>query len=139
MAMNLGTSRGLNSGINVTPLVDVVLVLLIIFMVVTPMLGPSRSAVPPSTENPSKMQDDGHRILVVIDDRHRISIGRDDVSEEMFPQRMRESFERDSGSTVAIKADAALTYGDVKKSMLEIHRAGYTQMALIAQKTAKRG
>src|SRR5437867_12492532 len=61
------SSGNVKADINVTPLVDVVLVLLIIFMVVTPMLQKGKAVQLPRTNNPAKKPDDPKQILVVID------------------------------------------------------------------------
>ena len=136
------SSAEVKSDINVTPLVDVVLVLLIIFMVVTPMLQKGQAVQLPVTTNPPKKPDDKNQILVVVDQNHGmwIQAGTEkgyDVSEAQFPGKIKEAFERNPGSSVVIKADSRLTYGDVKKTMQKIKDAGYQQVGLIAEKKEK--
>ena len=75
--MQLVKSGNVRSDINVTPLVDVVLVLLIIFMVVTPMLQKGQAVKLPSTPNPSKVPEDNKQILVVMNDRKDYWIEKD--------------------------------------------------------------
>ena len=101
--MQLSTGN-VKADINVTPLVDVVLVLLIIFMVVTPMLQRGEAVTLPKTLNPAKIK---------------------------------EAFDRNPGSTIVIKADGRLTFGDVKKTMISIKDAGYQQVGLITEKKEK--
>ena len=133
------SSGSVKSDINVTPLVDVVLVLLIIFMVVTPMLQKGRPVQLPKTENPAKKPDEKNQILVAIDEKHLMSIEegdrpRVDVSEAQFETMIKETYERSKNSPIVIKADSRLTYGDVKKLMLKIKEAGFQQVGLIAEK-----
>ena len=128
------SSAQVKSDINVTPLVDVVLVLLIIFMVVTPMLQKGQAVQLPVTTNPPKKPDDKNQILVVIDKDRSMWIEKEKMSEAQFPAKIKESFERNSGSSIVIKADSRLTYGDVKKTMINIKEAGFQQVGLVAQK-----
>jgi len=139
--MQLKSAGSVKADINVTPLVDVVLVLLIIFMVVTPMLQKGQAVTLPRTVNPAKKPDDQNQILVAIDKDKQMWVEKgnqkDKVSEAQFPAKIKETFERNPGSTVVIKADARLTYGDVKKTMLKIKEAGYQQVGLITEKREK--
>jgi biopolymer transport protein ExbD len=131
------SSANVKSEINVTPLVDVVLVLLIIFMVVTPMLQKGQAVRLPQTSNPPKKPDDKSQILVVVSEKHEMWIDKEKMSEAQFPARIKETFDRNAGSDIVIKADARLTYGDVKKTMQQIKEAGFQQVGLIAEKSDK--
>ena len=132
--MGPSSAGNVKADINVTPLVDVVLVLLIIFMVVTPMLQKGKAVTLPRTNNPAKKPDDKNQVLVVVDYQKQMSIDKDSVLEAQFPDKIKEAFERNPGSSVVIKADSRLTYGDVKKTMLQVKGAGYTQVGLITEK-----
>src|SRR5262245_59514600 len=118
------SSPTVKADINVTPLVDVVLVLLIIFMVVTPMLQKGQAVKLPQTTNPAKKPDDKNQILVAITEKKVITIERgtekDTVLQSDFDAKIKEAFARNPGSSVVIKADKRLTYGDVKGTMLKI-------------------
>jgi biopolymer transport protein ExbD len=128
------SSGSVKSDINVTPLVDVVLVLLIIFMVVTPMLQKGKAVQLPRTENPAKKPDEKNQILVAITSDHEYFIDKDKMSEAQFDTNIVETFTRNQNSPIVIKADARLTYGDVKKAMLKIKAAGFQQVGLVAEK-----
>ena len=135
MAMDVGGAKGgVKSDINVTPLVDVVLVLLIIFMVVTPMLQRGKAVQLPRTENPAKKPDEKNQVLVVIQVDHEMYIDNDKISEAQFDSKIKETYERSKESSIVIKADNRLTYGDVKRAMLKIKEAGFQQVGLIATK-----
>ena len=131
------SSGSVKSEINVTPLVDVVLVLLIIFMVVTPMLQKGQSVKLPMTSNPAKKPDDKNQILVVVAQNKDMWIDKEKVGEALFPAKIKEAFDRNPGSSVVIKADRMLTYGDVKKTMLQVKGVGYQQVGLITEKKEK--
>ena len=130
-----GTVR---SDINVTPLVDVVLVLLIIFMVVTPMLQKGQAVRLPSTQSPDKVPEDSKQILVALSDKKVYWIEKESekqqMTEEEFPQKIRETYQRNPGSSIVVKADARLTWGDVKSAMLEIRDAGFSTVGLITER-----
>jgi len=128
------SSGNVKADINVTPLVDVVLVLLIIFMVVTPMLQKGQAVKLPQTLNPSKKPDEKNQIMVVIGKTHDYFIDKDKMSEEQFNTRIKETFERNQNSSIVIKADSSLTYGDVKKAMMKIKDAGFQSVGLITDK-----
>ncbi len=125
------------SEINVTPLVDVVLVLLIIFMVVTPMLQKGPPVRLPITSNPPKKPEDKNQILVALEEDKEIWIEKDRMAEVDFEARIREWFQRNPGSNVVIKADSRLTYGEVKRAMLKVKDAGFREVGLIVEKRQK--
>jgi biopolymer transport protein TolR len=135
--MKVAEAAAVKSDINVTPLVDVVLVLLIIFMVVTPMLQKGAAVQLPVTEAPPKKPEDVKQLMVVIEQSKRIWIEKETTTEEQFAERMREAFQRNPGSAVVIKGDARLTYGDVKRTMLSVEAAGFREVGLIASKRSQ--
>ena len=131
--MQAGNAGRLNSEINVTPLVDVVLVLLIIFMVIAPQLGPGPDVQPPITEKPPEAADDGQQIMVAIDRGGRLFIDDDEVSGDEFAGRLEALSVERAGWKVVVKGDAALTYGDVRQAMLAIEAAGFRNVGLVAE------
>jgi len=135
--MGPSSAGGVKSDINVTPLVDVVLVLLIIFMVVTPMLQKGQAVRIPQASNPPKKPDDKTQLMVVISEKRDMWIEKEKMSEAQFDTKIKEAFERNQGSSIVVKADSKLTYGDVKKTMLAIKEAGFGQVGLIAEKKEK--
>src|SRR4029453_13588187 len=128
------SSGSVKADIKVTPVVDVVLVLLIIFMVVTPMLQKGQAVKLPQTNNPAKKPDEKGQIMVVISKNHDMYIDKDKMSETEFNPRIKETYERNQNSSIVIKADSGLTYGEVKKTMMTIKGAGFQSVGLIAEK-----
>ncbi|HKQ60310.1 MAG TPA: biopolymer transporter ExbD [Candidatus Polarisedimenticolaceae bacterium] len=133
--MQVGKAAAVRSEINVTPLVDVVLVLLIIFMVITPMLQKGPAVKLPMTVNPPKKPEDSKQILVAVRQDKMIYVEKDGpMPAEQFAIKIKEAFERNPGSSIVIKGDARLPYGDVKNAMLKVKEAGFEQVGLIVER-----
>jgi biopolymer transport protein ExbD len=127
--------ESVRSDINVTPLVDVVLVLLIIFMVVTPMLQKGPPVVLPKASNPPTKPEDKNQILIAVSQGKGIYVEKDPMpSDEAFAARLTEEYQRNKNATVVIKGDARLTYGEVKKALLKVKESGFEQVGLISQR-----
>jgi biopolymer transport protein TolR len=112
----------------------VVLVLLIIFMVVTPMLSRGVAIDLPVTSNHEKKQDTGEQIVVGVTVDGRVYIDTDPVSDERLVSTVREALaqRRADGSPkeIHLKGDRRLTYGDVRKVLEQLHEAGAPAVAL---------
>jgi len=124
-----------NSAINVTPLVDVMLVLLIIFMVVTPMLQKGPPVIMPKASDPPKKPEEKTQLLVTVAQNKDLYIEKDKLpGDAEFAARLAEEYLRNKSATIVLKGDARLTYGDVKKALLKVKEAGFEQVGLITQK-----
>lgn len=140
MAMGGGGSRGsLQSDINVTPLVDVCLVLLIIFMVVTPMLQKGVDVQLPITDDPDKKPDNAKQRLISVkwETPPKYFIDTKWFPPEEFQKVLDELYQRAPTTELVIKADQRLTYGEVKKVMRMTKQAGFEDVGLIAEKKQK--
>ena len=127
------------SDINVTPLVDVVLVLLIIFMVVTPMLQKGVNVVLPLTTNPDKKPDSENQLIVSVKSDSTIYIDTNWVPKTEFVTQMKEMYQRSPGKEIMIKGDSRLRYKDIKKVMDMINEAGYENVGLITERIPEQG
>ena len=135
MGMNIGGDSKLNTNINVTPLVDVVLVLLIIFMVVTPMLQQGKDVLLPETDNPhQEKSDEENEVIVSITSDKKLFLDTDPISEAKLFEEISETFLRSPGKLILIKGDRRLTFGDVKDLMLLVNRAGFTNLSVLSDK-----
>jgi biopolymer transport protein ExbD len=124
-----------NSAINVTPLVDVMLVLLIIFMVVTPMLQKGPPVIMPKASDPPKKPEEKTQILITVSQAKDLWIEKVRMgSEQEFSSQLAEEYLRNKNATIVLKGDARLEYGDVKKAMLKVKAVGFEQIGLITQK-----
>ncbi|CAI9120767.1 protein TolR [Brytella acorum] len=138
MAMSAGggPSRGRRrrpaSEINVTPLVDVMLVLLIIFMVTAPMMTSGVNVDLPKTDA-SPLNADTKPITVSMKPDGGIYLGDDPVSPEQLVDRLRQASENDPTHRIFVRADAHIDYGRVMEVMGRITSGGFTHVALLAQ------
>jgi biopolymer transport protein TolR len=124
-----------NSAINVTPLVDVMLVLLIIFMVITPMLQKGPPVIIPRASNPPQKPEEKTQILITVSGSKDVYVDKDKMPDDaQFAARIAEEYVRNKNATVVMKGDARLTYGDVKKVMLKVKEVGFEQVGLITQR-----
>src|SRR5690242_20997307 len=132
--MRLGEPTPMKAAINITPLVDVVLVLLIIFMVMAPQMRKGPDVNLPNTAKPNSQGDEKDRILVSIDEAGGLWINDQPVAPEHFAESLRaaEGAERPD-IKVVIRGDARLRLGMVRQAMLAIEEAGFHGVGLIAK------
>ena len=133
MGMNVSSGGGLNTEINVTPLVDVVLVLLIIFMVISPMLTIGYDLeVPEKIEDieiPEEILQD--QLIVTYTAEGSLFINKDPVSKEALGQTLGNILSNRSKKTVFFAAARELNYGDVVHAMDQIRTAGAGAIGLV--------
>jgi biopolymer transport protein ExbD len=134
-----GGPHDLQSDINVTPLVDVCLVLLIIFMVVTPMLQKGIPIQLPVTDNPDKKPENAKEKLITVawGDPPKYYIDTKWFPKAEFQKELDEMYQRDPAAELVIKADQRLKYGEVKEVMRMTKEAGYQDVGLIVDKKQK--
>src|SRR5215470_13858870 len=123
--MRLGEGAKMQASINVTPLVDVVLVLLIIFMVMAPQMRKGPEVRLPKTEKPSQQGDERGRILVSIDGAGAMWINDKPVAAENFGEALRDAVGAEPNPKVVIRGDAKLNFRQVREAMLLIEQAGF--------------
>ena len=130
-------SLKVTSDINVTPMVDVMLVLLIIFMVITPMLQKGVSVDLAKTDNPVQMPDADKEdsLLVAVMRDGSIFFGPDRVTPEVLTDKVKDRLANRADKRVYIKADARAKYGDVVGAVDEIRSAGFDQLGLLTEKS----
>ena len=132
-------SSGPKNDINVTPLVDVVLVLLIIFMVITPMLSKGADVELPLTNNPRKAKS--------IDEQVTISVKKDGTLYwEVEPKNdadisalLRSQHEKMPTTPIFVKGDNGANYGRVRQVMKMVQDAGFERVGLITKEYEKKG
>lgn len=125
--------------INVTPLVDVCLVLLIIFMVVTPMLQNGVDVALPETTNPEKMPEGQKQLDVAIKADGSVFIGQNWVTEERLKSTLEEVHTSTPDKNVVIKADRRLKYKEVRKMMQLINEAGFSRVGVATEREKTAG
>ena len=124
-----------NSNINVTPMVDVMLVLLIIFMVITPMLQKGVSVDMAKTNNPVALQDaDKEDALIVAVQRDgAVFFDSQKVSAEELTQKVKDRVQSRSNKEVFIRADARAKYKPVVDVVDDVRSAGVDQVGLLTE------
>lgn len=137
MGMGGGGGRDkLQSDINVTPLVDVCLVLLIIFMVVTPLLQTGIDVQLPTTDNPDKKPESSTQKLITVkwSNPPVFYLEAKAYPKADFQRELDELYQRSPTTELVIKADQRLKYSDVKEVMKMSKDAGFQNVGLIADK-----
>ena len=129
----------IQSAINVTPLVDVVLVLLIIFMVMAPQMRKGPDVNLPNTTKPNSQGDERGRILVSIDDSGGLWINDQAVAAEHFDEALRAAVGAEANPKVVVRGDAKLNFREVREVMVAIEQAGFRGVGLIAKRTGAEG
>ena len=134
MGMDLGDQGSLNSTINVTPLADVMLVLLIIFMVITPLLQKGVDVKLPEAEFSADHPDSEDVVNVAIRLDNAIYLNMVPVAEAELTTRLSEAFEGKAEKILFLKADEGLEYRDVMRVMELCRDAGADEIGLITEK-----
>jgi biopolymer transport protein TolR len=134
MAMDVGNRKGPKGDINVTPLIDVVLVLLIIFMVLTPSLLKHLTAAVPKKDEAESSPPSTEAVIIVEYTAHReLSINAEPISAEALSSKLTQRLHDVRQKVVFFKAEDAAPYGEVVHLMDVARGAGAETLALITQ------
>jgi biopolymer transport protein TolR len=132
--MEIGDSKSLKSDINVTPLVDVMLVMLIIFMLVTPLLQTGVGVTLPKAKNVAAVPDDESQVVVVaLRANGETFLGKDVIDRTQLVSALKQRHRTNPGLQMQIKADKSVHFGDIKKIVQAGREAGFDGAALIAE------
>ena len=131
MAVQLGGGTGVKSDINVTPLVDVMLVLLIIMMIVAPLLQQGVSVKLPVATNTVEKPDTQEQTVLAIDSNRRLYLNAVPVVKDDLQRRVTEILENKKDRIVIIKADEDVEYSAVMDAMDALRASGIEDMGLI--------
>jgi biopolymer transport protein TolR len=131
MAMNVGKSGGLNSDINVTPLVDVMLVLLIIMMLIAPMLQKGVPVELPLADNTVQKPETQDQTVLAIDRSNKFYINSIQVDKAYMADRVKTALEDKTERIVLIKADKDASYSAIMSAMDDLRKVGIEDIGLI--------
>ena len=127
-----GSERPVMSQINVTPFVDVMLVLLVIFMITAPMMQQGMQVNLPKTEAKAMNVKD-EPIIVTVDKSGRAFLDKGEVPQGELKARLTALFATKSKKEVFLKADRDVPYGDVIRTMAEIKGAGVERLGMLTE------
>ena len=130
MAMTGGSGKGLLSEINVTPMVDVMLVLLIIFMVSAPMMTTGIEVDLPNTRAP-RMDIEEQKLLLTIDKDRKVFLGETEVPYDRLEMALTTNERLQREREIYLRADETVPYGFVAKVMALIRRGGIEKLGLV--------
>lgn len=133
MGANIGgqrQSRVTLSEINVTPLVDVMLVLLIMFMVTTPLMQQGIDVDLPKTAS-SGVEATDEPFVLVLHKNHKITASKEHISMENLREKLKSIFQTRKNKSLYLQADKAVDYGFVAEAMAEIRAAGIYNIGMI--------
>ena len=140
MAMDVGAGKGgVKSDINVTPLVDVMLVLLIIMMIVAPLLQKGAPVRQPTAANSSDKPETQGQTVVAVTAHGEFYVDGLPIPDTDLRRRVTDLLEEKAEKIVLIKADEDAPYGKVMEAMDELRAAGVEDMGLITERRARPG
>ena len=135
MAMDLGGAKGgVKSDINVTPLCDVMLVLLIIMMIVAPLLQQGVSVRLPTAENTTDKPETQGQTVIAIAANKSMYLNAKPVQEGELASKITELLENEKEKIVLVKADEEVPYSAVMAAMDQLRQAGIEDIGLITDK-----
>jgi biopolymer transport protein TolR len=135
MGMSTGGGKGPLSEINVTPLVDVMLVLLIIFMVSAPMMTTGLEIDLPKTRAP-RMEKEDEKLLLSITKEQKVFLGETEVPYAQLEAALTTNERLQRDKEIYIEADETVPYGFVAKVMALVRRGGIEKVGLVTDPTA---
>src|SRR5258707_9275516 len=131
--MRLGEPTPIKAAINITPLVDVVLVMLIIFMVMAPQMRKGPDVNLPNTTKPNSQGDERGRILVSIDEAGGLWINDQPVAAEHFDETLRAAAGAETNPKIGIRGDAKPNFREGPEGLDAIEQSGFHGVGLIAK------
>ena len=138
MSMAVGGKSGLTSDINMTPMIDVLLVLIIIFMVITPLVPKGLDTLVPQPNpdaNKQKPQDNSRTIVIQVSQGGGLKINQDEVTEATLGPRLEEIFKTRAERVVFVKGDPDLEFATVATAIDIAHGAGIDKVGLMTPKS----
>jgi biopolymer transport protein TolR len=126
----------ISSNINVTPMADIMLVLLIIFMITTPLLQDSVTVNLPKAHNPLDTKTEKQVVLSLTREGH-IYWGKKQLTEEEMVKALVERFTAEINKTIFVRADQTLAYGKVVHIVNECRKAGVDRVGLMTERESQ--
>ena len=138
MAMDVGGAKGgPKSDINVTPLVDVMLVLLIIMMLIAPMLQKGVPVTLPLADNTVDKPETQNQTVVAVDSKNHFYVDGIEVERAMMAERVKTKLEDKTERIVLIKGDQDASYSAIMAAMDDLRKVGIEDIGLITERKTK--
>jgi biopolymer transport protein ExbD/biopolymer transport protein TolR len=135
MAMNLSAGASRNNralaDINITPLVDVVLVLLIIFMLTAPILQSGIEVAVPKTKTVKQITEE--RLVITVDRQQRVFLGNDPININEIGDKLRQRIRDPQGQSIFLRADEDVPFGAFATVMDAVKQAGISNVSIVTQ------
>lgn len=131
MAFNVGKKKGAISDINVTPLVDVMLVLLIIFMVTAPLMLNGIKLDLPKTKEVNPINLNATQVILSYSKTEEYFLGKDKILDNEIIPEIKKQFKNSKTQVLFLRADYNLPYGKVARLMSFLKRGGINQISLV--------
>ena len=128
---NKGRTQSSLSEINITPFVDVVLVLLVMFMVTAPILQSGIEVEVPKTKTVKEISEE--RLVITIDKDQRVFLGNDPININEIADRLHEKIRDPQGQSVFIRSDENVPFGAFATVMDAVKQTGITNVSIVTQ------
>jgi biopolymer transport protein ExbD/biopolymer transport protein TolR len=128
---NKGRTQSSLSEINITPFVDVVLVLLVMFMVTAPILQSGIEVEVPKTKTVKEISEE--RLVITIDKDQRVFLGNDPININEISDRLREKIRDPQGQSIFIRSDENVPFGAFATVMDAVKQTGITNVSIVTQ------
>lgn len=128
---NKGRTQSSLSDINITPFVDVVLVLLVMFMVTAPILQSGIEVEVPKTKTVKEISEE--RLVITIDKEQRVYLGNDPININDIADRLHEKIRDPQGQSVFIRSDENVPFGAFATVMDAVKQTGITNVSIVTQ------
>jgi biopolymer transport protein TolR len=140
MAMDVGGAKGgPKSDINVTPLVDVMLVLLIIMMLIAPMLQKGVPVTLPVADNTVDKPETQNQTVVAVDSKNKFYVDGIQVERSIMADRVKTKLEDKTERIVLIKGDQDASYSSIMAAMDDLRKVGIEDIGLITERRTRPG
>jgi biopolymer transport protein TolR len=126
-----GRTHSSLADINVTPFVDVVLVLLIIFMITAPVLQSGIEVAVPKTKTVKEITEE--KLMISIDKQQRVYLGNDPINVNEIPSRLRQQLKDPARMQIYLRADEGVPFGAFATVMDSVKQAGITNVSIVTQ------